>query len=553
MNNRLATIYTYLVDNRKHELTAWHNEYREFTTDVQRIRTALESGKKLRDSSTYADTIFGKEESPFDAFIKKLLYDQSNGISSRGQSVLSENYLQKFKDSVSFDEVIEDLILDPNSETYQKLKDFWSSTKESKNPVLVNRAIAACTLTVTSTVDEGKFNQVYRWLEDQELVEPYPQNAPFDWFSRSQFVMEHLKSSLSNVAKVDDYWISLFYWEMYTNLSNPFSLKKQIVKYGAPGTGKTYKAKETCKLQFRIWKNNYPELTDITIDDVIETVQFHPSYSYEDFIEGLRPNLEGKLTLENGIFKNICIEAGKWEVDMAKIDVEFEFHKATVSDIIPYREKLSGDYWEFIFSENPNKKLIDVVPPYFIVIDEINRAEISRVFGELMYCLEYRGVAGKLKTQYAQLNSEHSGMIKLGNGYQFFVPNNLYIIATMNTIDRSVESFDFALRRRFRWEEVIPDTQLLKYHLEEYNKKWVDLSKSLKALNDAIENEPLLGKDYCIGHAYFWELPYAEDLSLSEVKKTIWNDSLCSLLEEYLRGTGRNDIMSTLSSSFGIR
>ncbi|MFH4238343.1 AAA family ATPase, partial [Acinetobacter baumannii] len=86
------------------------------------------------------------------------------------------------------------------------------------------------------------------------------------------------------------------------------------------------------------------------------------------------------------------------------------------------------------------------IPPFFFIIDEINRAELSRVFGELMYCLEYRGVKGSVKTQYANLNTKKTGILELGQTYQFFIPTNIYLIGTMNTIDRSVESFDFALR-----------------------------------------------------------------------------------------------------------
>ena len=144
-------------------------------------------------------------------------------------------------------------------------------------------------------------------------------------------------------------------------------------------------------------------------------------------------------------------------------------------------------------------------------------------------------------------------MIKIGSGYQFFIPNNVYLIGTMNTIDRSVESFDFALRRRFRWEEVLPDMGVLKYHLFEKNKAWTSLSDNLEMLNQKIVNEPLLGSDYQIGHAYLMNLKYPNSLALAEVRKLIWDDFVKPLLQEYLRGSGKeNELISSFGKAFGL-
>ena len=120
----------------------------------------------------------------------------------------------------------------------------------------------------------------------------------------------------------------------------------------------------------------------------------------------------------------------------------------------------------------------------------------------------------------------------------------------MNTIDRSVESFDLALRRRFRWEEITPDCELLKYHLNEHHKEWAELADNLKNLNEQIGNEALLGADYQIGHAYLMNLKYPS-LSISEVRKQIWADHIYPLLQEYLRGTGRSeDLIETFRKAF---
>lgn len=550
MSNRLKTLYTYLIENRKHERIGWYKDYKIIISNVQTIRENL-ANFSLEDVEAYKGTSFANNETPMWHFFKAFFANKGNGVASNGRSILSNSDFDKLINDSEFVRCIESLIKDPSLHNHNELKRLWKEKVGNNNPVLTNRATAACSLNLTSTVDESSFNQVFNWLQEQKLITAYG-DKPNDWYSQNIFVMEQLKVALKDVSNADDYWTSIFYWEMYENLANPFSLKKQIVKYGSPGTGKTYIAKKTAKLQFDIWKSEFIKDVDITFNDCIETIQFHPSYSYEDFIEGLRPNLEGKLSLENGIFKSLCIEAGKWEVDVFSIDPELKFEELKVNKAIELKEQLDGDYWKFVFKQGGEKLVKDIIPPYFIIIDEINRAELSRVFGELMYCLEYRGTAGKVKTQYSQLNSDKTGMLKIGTSYQFFVPSNLYVIGTMNTVDRSVESFDFALRRRFRWEEVQPDTSLLRYHLQTHNNKWVELANNLERLNTTIESEALLGKDYCIGHAYLWNLPYAKNLSVSEVRRTIWEDSIASLLEEYLRGTGRNDLMKRFAKNFGL-
>jgi 5-methylcytosine-specific restriction protein B len=345
---------------------------------------------------------------------------------------------------------------------------------------------------------------------------------------------------------------------LYENLSNPFSLKKQIVKYGAPGTGKTYQARQQTSLLFDIWKEEFAPNSALTYASQIELVQFHPSFSYEDFMEGLRPVLDGngtaQLTLQNGVFKEFCRNAGKWEIDVCGLGLDRDWESITIDELRPHREKLSGDHWQYIFEISDSSKVVsDAVPPFFFIIDEVNRAELSRVFGELMYCLEYRGIKGGVKTQYANLNNEGTGMLQTDQGYLFFIPTNIYLIGTMNTIDRSVESFDFALRRRFRWEEVTPDTGLLRYHLNQFCKTWVPLADNLERLNTQIAKEPLLGHDYQIGHAYLMNLKYATSLTVAEVRERVWDDCIRPLLQEYLRGTGKEDeLIGSFGKAFGV-
>jgi 5-methylcytosine-specific restriction enzyme B len=360
---------------------------------------------------------------------------------------------------------------------------------------------------------------------------------------------------------MDPHLLSVFVWELFSNLSNPFSLRKQVVRHGAPGTGKTFKAMQDAKLQFDIWKAEFAPCGIAESVNHIRTVQFHPSYTYEDFMEGLRPTIaEGisKLHLENGIFKRLCIEAGQWELDLANEvshEMAREWSKITIDALIPFQDKLKHPRWIGIFQNHGSKKVSEAVPPFFLIIDEINRAELSRVLGELMFCLEYRGINGAIETQYSSLNNDNTGMLKVGDSFKFFIPHNIFVIGTMNNVDRSVESFDFALRRRFRWEEVGPDLWVLEYHLKAMGQSnWLELVENLEALNEKIAEVPLLGPHYQIGHAYLMNLGYANQLTLSQVRVNVWEDFIKPLLEEYLRGTGKTkELLQELSNSFGLR
>jgi 5-methylcytosine-specific restriction protein B len=547
MKSRLKNLYKYLIENRKHEVKGWHDAYREFYGQVGQIRERIKSGEGLSQTD--------------EAFLKLLLYEKSNGIASRGQSVLSNENFQAFIKNKDFLSALEEFIQTPNKENFQKFDDAWSAQGKSNNPVLVNRVAAACTLEVSTTVDSGKFNQVFSWLIREGIIPVYPAEEDQDWYSKNIFLLKIIKDEFSDELrdnKTDEFYLSQFVWVLYENLSNPFSLKKQIVKYGAPGTGKTYQARQQTSLLFDIWKEEFAPNSDLTHGSQIELVQFHPSFSYEDFMEGLRPILDGngtaQLTLQNGVFKEFCRNAGKWEIDVCGLGLDRDWESITIDELRPHREKLSGDHWQYIFEISDSSKLVsDAVPPFFFIIDEVNRAELSRVFGELMYCLEYRGTKGSVKTQYANLNNEGTGMLQTGQGYLFFIPTNIYLIGTMNTIDRSVESFDFALRRRFRWEEVTPDTGLLRYHLNQFCKTWVALADNLERLNAQIAQEPLLGHDYQIGHAYLMNLKYATSLTVAEVRERVWDDCIRPLLQEYLRGTGKEaELIGSFGKAFGV-
>ncbi|HWQ90093.1 MAG TPA: AAA family ATPase [Clostridia bacterium] len=574
--SRLKNLYTYLITNRRGDVDGWLQSYRAITADVSAVKVELEQGRTLQDRETYAHTRVRDDDDPWRAFARQLLFERDNGISTRGQSTLSNENFDQFLNDQDFVDALTAMIRQPGRETFNGFSEAWERTRErlgaNRNPLLVNRTLAACTLNVTSTVNTSYFESAYDWLVREGLINRH--NDPdADWFDKNvqlmTFLREHFAEELRN-AQTSDHLLSIFVWGLYENIANPFTLKKQIVKYGAPGTGKTYSAKRDTRLLFDIWREGYGQNTPYTHDSNCEVVQFHPSFGYEDFMEGLRPVLDGdgkaQLTLQNGVFKKFCLAAGKWEKDVYGIQGEgpklaADWERIRIQHLRPYRERLTGEHWGFVFQDRvEDKRIAEVVPPYFFIIDEINRAELSRVLGELMLCLEYRGVDGAISTQYAGLNDETTGMIKVAGSFKFFIPYNVYVVGTMNTIDRSVESFDLALRRRFRWERTNPDLAALRYFLKQRDdqtgnasRPWLGLANDLEALNKHIRETDILGQDYEIGHAYIMKQRYPQTLTRSEVRENLWDDAIRPLLEEYLRGSGRSEtLIPEFKKDFGI-
>ena len=433
--------------------------------------------------------------------LKDLIHSQSNGLASIKMAMLSEENFKILINDSEFMEIVNAYILSPDSRKYSRLYQKWAEISKKNNFNFVkakaNRFIAAFTTDVSTTADEGKFNDVYAWFERHGFFKDATLTDNENWFTRNQRLISVLRREVvdDGNGEVDIYWLNMFVWFLWERLiDNPYRLKKQIIKYGPPGTGKTFTASRDAAREIAIWKSEFNITQGFSTEDLCQTIQFHPTFGYEDFIEGLRPTKHEEqlpnaaqkiitypLTLHNGVFKEFCKKAGKWEIDLYKAGLmpdrsTKEGREAAspvdlpISNLKTSREKLAGygEYWNYIFDlidKSGDRPLREVLPPYFLIIDEINRAELSRVFGELMYCLEYRGCDGKVATQYSELNDESNAMLMTPAGARFFIPSNVYIIGTMNTIDRSVESFDFALRRRFHWQHVIQDETVARVYL----------------------------------------------------------------------------------------
>ena len=377
-------------------------------------------------------------------------------------------------------------------------------------------------------------------------------------------------------------------YKVYHPLSQTLLQSKNLILRGAPGTGKTYLAKEIAK-----------ELTDGN-EDQIGFVQFHPSYDYTDFVEGLRPVSNGdgaiEFRLQDGIFKDFCQKAKEaqlvggqdnfdeaWDSYLEYINVteEKEYITKTSYLSVNSRQNLSVNYdsgvpgwsiprkyvYELYKDKNYNKQeyyksggrtvletlrkrfgLKDYVSPteidtdkkFVFIIDEINRGEISKIFGELFFSVDpgYRGQKGSVSTQYANLHE---------NDEKFYIPENVYIIGTMNDIDRSVDTFDFAMRRRFRFVEVTAESQLGMLD-DALGDKAEEAKARLRNLNAEIEKVQELNSHYHIGPSYF--------LKLEEVDfdyELLWSDYLKPLLEDYLRGSYEEDeILNTLKKAYDL-
>jgi len=247
--------------------------------------------------------------------------------------------------------------------------------------------------------------------------------------------------------------------------------RRALLLQGPPGTGKTYLARRLAWL-----------LLSARDESRIELIQFHPSYGYEDFMLGFRPGPKGQFQLVPGVLPLLCQRA----------------------------------------AADPSR-------PYFLLIDELNRGNVARIFGELLLLLEpdKRGPAHALRLPYAPPGAP-----------RFFVPDNLYVIGTLNLADRSLAPLDYALRRRFAFVGMLPQfgpplRDLLQ--ASQVPAPLIDLlTQHMRALNEIIAADPELGPDFEIGHSYFCAPP-AQPVAASQWLRLIFEQEIGPLLADYWR------------------
>ena len=378
----------------------------------------------------------------------------------------------------------------------------------------------------------ASFNELKSVLEFIGIE--FTANNAFDWLPLNRLLNKSISDALKNIGAYNS-WntdnkamiVPLLGWKLVEYMYYGEDIKElleknyNIILTGAPGTGKTYLAKKIAE--------------KITGDsNTVGFVQFHPSFDYTDFVEGLRPKQNGSdvgFELKDGIFKKFCAKAGKelYNIYNTKLEKLKNTNKHATADN-------KKEAYNLAIKES--KK-------YVFIIDEINRGEISKIFGELFFSIDpgYRGKSGAVRTQYANMVKDCNEFDKALNQTNvlghFFVPDNVYIIGTMNDIDRSVESMDFAFRRRFAFYEVKATDKMLN-SLELNPQHLEQLKRKMNAVNNAIVKQGLTGA-YQIGGSYFLKIEKyykknSDEKSFKYALELLWNYHLRGTIYEYFRG-----------------
>jgi len=369
--------------------------------------------------------------------------------------------LQSYKKEVQF---FEDNILKKIHEKIPDFKETWRNFETLAKKEEWRIAYSTEKMSDFSKIEEY-INKISEVLEDIDWIEKVSKdefikmaNKRLDFISKNNNLIKksenRINSSNKNIMPK-------------SKTSKLLDTKKQIILYWPPWTWKTYNVENI------IENHSQEKYSDLQNDWRVEFITFHQSFSYEEFIEWIKPDLD-------------------WD-----------------------SEEISYKIEDWIFKKIVNKaKQKD--KNHYLVIDEINRWNISKIFGELITLLE----ADK------RLWEENKVITKLPYSKEdFWIPLNLFIVATMNTSDKSIVSLDTALRRRFWFVEMLPD-----YDLPELDKniEWINLGELLHKINNRIEY--LIDKDHLIGHSYFLKINSLEDFKLS-----IYNE-IYPLLEEYFYG-----------------
>ena len=281
----LKGLYNCIVDTVQD--VYWYKAYVDAIKRTSLRAKEVNAGKPITSSDDYD-------------FLKEFIYVSDNGVASAPMSMLHKDNFEKLISDSSFLDCLNAYVKEPNADNYDGLMAKWNEVSKANKFNFVktkaNRFAAAFNQNLSTVADEGKFNEVYDWFISHNLFAGMPD---FDeekgtWFTRNERIISLLRKVFDEELRsgeTDETWLSMFVWYLWERfVSNPYRIKKQVVKYGPPGTGKTYTAKRDANREIAIWK------ADFNVDDeqfsaehLCMTVQFHPSFGYEDFMEGLRP------------------------------------------------------------------------------------------------------------------------------------------------------------------------------------------------------------------------------------------------------------------------
>lgn len=406
---------------------------------------------------------------------------------------------------------------EPDFKEYNIIRETIKKYTKREMRAATNRLVAALQPQYLCTVvASDSLWKLYSYIEKYTCEEQEPYSG--DWFHDSYnmlmlFLDAQRGKSVYEIATLP-WQIKEYFDELEKENRDDMNERDKCEKFlranynmiltGAPGTGKTYLARQIAAKMLG-YGDDVGKLKD---DRRFAFTQFHPSYDYADFVEGLRPSMsEGKeFEYVQGIFKRFCAYAQQ-----------------------------------------------DLERPYVFVIDEINRGDISKILGELFFAIDpgYRKPCDRIpvKTQY-------QNMIAAGDVFAdgFFVPENVYIIGTMNDIDRSVESLDFAFRRRFPSVKVrVEDTMDAICRQISNSEVREEAKRRLQKLNSEISHDDSLGGDYCLGASYLLKLNGIE--GGDDRYQDLWDYYLEPVISEYLRGfeTGeRSEKMARFADAFGV-
>ena len=389
---------------------------------------------------------------------------------------------------------------------FNLLQEVSSEEQEESRSTITKESENSITLNFKNDDDSPWVSLKKEWNESLEQ-----KKDNLSWYFKSAAIHKYFKNCLGKGNKPDTPWqvlMALTGNERIKTIEKRLEKQNNIILTGAPGTGKTFLAQKVANSMAKEKER-------------IDFVQFHPSYDYSDFVEGLRPIMNGK-------------------------DIAFK--------------RMDGKFKAFCTKAAKDK---DVNHKYVFIIDEINRGEISKIFGELFFAIDpdYRdgGPEEKktfVKTQYHQIIEQKMDDESIAQDYPFkdgfYVPKNVFIIGTMNDIDRSVDSMDFAFRRRFAFFEITAEDSesiINNCNIDDGIKQV--LINKMESLNKAIVDPKKGGLTpaYQIGGAYFKRIK-----KVGNSYDRLWSEYLEGTLMEYFRGNPQlQEILNKLKEAFDCK